>query len=209
MLLFYQVVTRLSLTTCWQIVELQDDNKLLEQLVTSLLSSTTLKQVVNKPLTTCQQAGNKQCEHILLTNCWNSIATNLLHVWYNLCVLTRVPLSFIFATNYKTLRIMKIFNLFLTFVHSYIAVWIMIFVFFLVVSSRFSQRQWPSLFFVSFSWPLHAGKTWVGKTFSSSSCLIQHFFGPMLFSFCHFYLRNWIPISLVSELENVTKQLFY
>jgi hypothetical protein len=31
-----------SLTTCWQIVEMQDDNKLLEQLVTTLLSSTTL-----------------------------------------------------------------------------------------------------------------------------------------------------------------------
>ena len=30
-LLFYQVATRLSLATCWQIVELQDDNKLLEQ----------------------------------------------------------------------------------------------------------------------------------------------------------------------------------
>jgi hypothetical protein len=42
MLLFYQVATRLSLTTCRQIVELQDDDKLLEQLVTSLLSSTTL-----------------------------------------------------------------------------------------------------------------------------------------------------------------------
>jgi hypothetical protein len=86
MLLFYQVATRLSLTTCWQIVELQDDNKLLEQLVTSVLSSTTLQQVVNKPLTSCQQAGNKQCEHILLTS-WNSIATSLLQVWYNLSVL--------------------------------------------------------------------------------------------------------------------------
>jgi cytochrome oxidase assembly protein ShyY1 len=42
MLSFYQVAITLSLTTCWQIVELQDDNKLLEQLVTSLLSSTTL-----------------------------------------------------------------------------------------------------------------------------------------------------------------------
>jgi hypothetical protein len=42
MLLFHQVATRLSLATCWQIVELQGDNKLLEQLVTSLLSSTTL-----------------------------------------------------------------------------------------------------------------------------------------------------------------------
>jgi hypothetical protein len=42
MLLFYQVATRLSFTTFSQIVELQDDNKLLEQHVTSLLSSTTL-----------------------------------------------------------------------------------------------------------------------------------------------------------------------
>jgi hypothetical protein len=83
MLLFYQVATRLSLTTCQQVVELQDDNKLLEQLVASLLSSTTFK-----PLTTCQQAGNKQCEHILLTSCWNSIATSLLQVCYNLCVFT-------------------------------------------------------------------------------------------------------------------------
>jgi hypothetical protein len=32
-LLFYQVATRLSLTTCWQIVELQGDYKLLEQQV--------------------------------------------------------------------------------------------------------------------------------------------------------------------------------
>jgi hypothetical protein len=38
MMLFYQVATSLSL----KLVELQDDNKLLEQLVTSLLSSTTL-----------------------------------------------------------------------------------------------------------------------------------------------------------------------
>jgi hypothetical protein len=58
--------------------KLQDDNKLLEQLVTRLLSSTTLWQVVNKLLNTCQQAWNKQCEHILLTSCWNSIATSLL-----------------------------------------------------------------------------------------------------------------------------------
>jgi hypothetical protein len=29
MLLFYQVATRLSLATCWQIVELQDDNRFL------------------------------------------------------------------------------------------------------------------------------------------------------------------------------------
>ena len=60
---------------------------MLEQLVTSLLNSATFQQVVNKPLTTCKQAGNKQCEHILLTSCWNSIPTSLLQVCYNLCVL--------------------------------------------------------------------------------------------------------------------------
>ena len=32
-LLFYQVVPSLLLTTCWQVVDLQPDNKLLEQLV--------------------------------------------------------------------------------------------------------------------------------------------------------------------------------
>jgi hypothetical protein len=84
MLLFYQFATRLPLTTCCQVVELQDDNKLLEQLVTCLLSSTTLC------MASCQQAGNKQWEHILLTSCWNSIATSLLQVCYNLCVFTCV-----------------------------------------------------------------------------------------------------------------------
>ena len=69
-----------TITSCWN----------LEQLVTSLLSSTTLLQVVDKPLTTYQQAGNKQCEHILLTSCWNSIATSLLQICYNLCVFTCV-----------------------------------------------------------------------------------------------------------------------
>jgi AraC-like DNA-binding protein len=50
MLLFYQVATRLSLTTCWQIVELQDDNKLLEQ-------KTCNKSVeLNNLVTSCQQA---------------------------------------------------------------------------------------------------------------------------------------------------------
>ena len=36
---------------------------------------------------TCQQAGNKQCEHILLISCWSSIVTSLLQVCYNLYVL--------------------------------------------------------------------------------------------------------------------------
>jgi hypothetical protein len=49
MLLFYQVATRLSLTTCWQIAELQDDNKLLEQLVTKSVE-------LNNLVASCQQA---------------------------------------------------------------------------------------------------------------------------------------------------------
>jgi hypothetical protein len=36
------------------------------------------------------QLVNKQCEHNLLTCCWNSIATSLLQVCYNLCVFTCV-----------------------------------------------------------------------------------------------------------------------
>ena len=44
----------------------------------------------NNLVASCQQAGNKQCEHILLTSCWNSIATSLPQVCYNLCVLTCV-----------------------------------------------------------------------------------------------------------------------
>jgi hypothetical protein len=59
MLLFYQVVTRLSLTTCWKIVQLQNDDKLLVQLVTSLeLCSLSLnyKSVeLNNLVASCQQ----------------------------------------------------------------------------------------------------------------------------------------------------------
>jgi hypothetical protein len=45
---------------------------------------------LNNLVASCQQAGNKQCEHIPLTSCWNSIATSLLQVCYNLCVFTCV-----------------------------------------------------------------------------------------------------------------------
>jgi hypothetical protein len=49
MLLFYQVATRLSLTTCYQIVELQDDNK--------LVGTTCNKAVeLNNLVASCQQA---------------------------------------------------------------------------------------------------------------------------------------------------------
>ena len=89
---------------------------MLEQLVTSLLSSTTLKQVVNKPLTTCQQAGNKQCEHIPLTSCWNSITS--LQVCCSLVQLVRfyvcTPLIDICHQIQHTIyhEMMKIFHLF-------------------------------------------------------------------------------------------------
>ena len=57
-----------------------------------MIVSDLLEQPCNKSdnaiklVTTCQQAGNKQCEHILLASCWNSIATSLLQVCYNLYV---------------------------------------------------------------------------------------------------------------------------
>jgi hypothetical protein len=74
-----------KLMNCWTITSCWNNSKLLEpQLVTSLLS----QQLRNKALTTCQQDGNQQCERILVTSCWNSIATNLLQVCYNLCVFT-------------------------------------------------------------------------------------------------------------------------
>jgi hypothetical protein len=68
------------------------------QVVTSL--QTSCYKSVHKLSTSCVRtlpsccnkfgAGSKQCEHILLTSCWNSIATSLLQVCYNLCVFTRV-----------------------------------------------------------------------------------------------------------------------
>jgi hypothetical protein len=55
MLLFYQVATRLLLTTCRQIVELQDDNKLLEQFVTSCWNNLWSVEL-NNLVASCQQA---------------------------------------------------------------------------------------------------------------------------------------------------------
>ena len=81
-----QFVTMLLFQGCHsQLVELQDDNKLLEQLLTSLLSTKQVvtkqascqlattqlatNQVVNKSLTTCQQAVNNQTVN---TSCGNA-----------------------------------------------------------------------------------------------------------------------------------------
>jgi hypothetical protein len=88
MLLFYQVATRLSLTTCWQIVELQDDNKLLEQLVTKVCwaqqpcstLSTSRWQLVNKLGTS---SANTSVDKLLEQHCYKSAA-----VCYNFSVFT-------------------------------------------------------------------------------------------------------------------------
>jgi hypothetical protein len=80
MLLFYQVATKLSLTTCWQVVEKQDDNKLLEKLVTSLLSSTTLQQVQtcnNLCVFTCVVCSTHVKTHELFQIC-KQVVTRLL-----------------------------------------------------------------------------------------------------------------------------------
>jgi hypothetical protein len=89
MLIFYQVATRLSLTTCWQIVELQDDNKSLEQLVTSLLSSTTLQQVVSAN-----------------TSCWQVVGTALLQV----CCRFVTTCAFLHVYTYSVDLISSILN---------------------------------------------------------------------------------------------------
>jgi hypothetical protein len=72
MLLFYQVATILSLTICGQLVELQDNNKSVE---------------LNNVVASCQQARNKQCEHIL---CEHSISTSLLQQFVTNCAFLRV-----------------------------------------------------------------------------------------------------------------------
>jgi hypothetical protein len=62
----------------------------------------------NKPLTTCQQAGNKQCEHILMTSCWNSIATSLLQICHNLCAFLCVYSSRTCMPAFRRMRFMFI-----------------------------------------------------------------------------------------------------
>ena len=56
----------------------------------SIVTTTSLQVRQQVATSLSQQAGNKQCEHILLTSCWNSIATSLLRACYNLCVFMRV-----------------------------------------------------------------------------------------------------------------------
>jgi hypothetical protein len=84
---------------------------LLEQLVPNLLISllqTCWQQACCKPVannlatspsTSCYKSVStsweKQCEHILLTSCWNSIGTSLLHVCYNSCVFACVLENFL------------------------------------------------------------------------------------------------------------------
>jgi hypothetical protein len=73
MLLFYQVATSLSLTTCWQIVELQDDNKLLEQVCWT-------QQPCSKLSTSRWQLVNELGTSSANTSCWQVVGTALLQV---------------------------------------------------------------------------------------------------------------------------------
>jgi hypothetical protein len=62
-------VTHNLLTNCWIAGRQQ------------VVRTTCSKSVeLNNLVASCQQAGNKQCEHILLTSCRNSIAASLLQV---------------------------------------------------------------------------------------------------------------------------------
>jgi hypothetical protein len=59
-------------------------------------------------VTTCQQAGNKQCEHSLMTSCWNNIGTSQLQVCYNLscaCVLQTQNMIMEFSTVLKVFAV--------------------------------------------------------------------------------------------------------
>jgi hypothetical protein len=73
--------TSLSLTICWQIVELQDDNNLLEQLITSLLSPKTLH---SKLATSRWQLVNKLGTSSANTSFWQVVGTALLQVYLRL-----------------------------------------------------------------------------------------------------------------------------
>jgi hypothetical protein len=74
----YKVVTHNLLTNCWLAGRWQ------------VVGTTCNKSVeLNNLVANCPQAGNKQCEHIQLTSCWNSIATSLLQVC-STCAFSRV-----------------------------------------------------------------------------------------------------------------------
>ena len=73
--------------------------------MTSCNGTTCNKSVeLNNLVASSQQAGNKQCEHIVLTSGWKSITTSLLQVCYNWCVFTCIP--FIEQLNIGDFRVM-------------------------------------------------------------------------------------------------------
>jgi hypothetical protein len=72
------------------------------------------KLLVNEPLTTCQHAEDKQCEHILLTRCGNIIATRLLQVCYNWCVYNNTIAFYTFDYDMSLLKLYSMHELNLT-----------------------------------------------------------------------------------------------
>jgi hypothetical protein len=79
MLLFYQVATSLSLTTCWQIVELQDDNNLVA----------SCQQAVDNLSTSWEQAVRTHpVDKLLEQHCYKSAAGLLQLVRFYVCTTT-------------------------------------------------------------------------------------------------------------------------
>jgi hypothetical protein len=97
MRLFHQVATRLLLTTCWQIVELQDDNKLLEQLWAQQLCSELSQQAIDNLTRSWKQAmWTHPVDKLLEQHCYKSAAGLLQHVHFYVC--TRVKISHLVAS---------------------------------------------------------------------------------------------------------------
>jgi hypothetical protein len=97
--LLHQVITWSSHTTWWQIVELQDDNKLLEQHVSSLLSSifnlvASCQQAVEKLSTSWKQAvGTHPVDKLLEQySCYKSAAGLLQLVRFYVCTVLQTHL---------------------------------------------------------------------------------------------------------------------
>jgi hypothetical protein len=83
MLLFHQVATRLSLTTYWQIVGLQDDNKLLEKL-NNLVAS--CQQAVDNLSTSWEQAVlTHPVDKLLEQHCYKSDNINKVVTKFTWC----------------------------------------------------------------------------------------------------------------------------
>jgi hypothetical protein len=75
----FQVATSLLSSICNNLLCVDSISDLLEQLVVSLLSSSTLLLDDSNLVSYLSTTGNKQCEHILLTKLWDFYACSWTH----------------------------------------------------------------------------------------------------------------------------------